>query len=673
MTLGNALGRETSPYLLQHAGNPVHWQPWSADTLRLARESGKPILLSVGYAACHWCHVMAHECFENPAIAGLMNELFINVKVDREERPDIDTIYQTALAAMGQQGGWPLTMFLNAAGEPFWGGTYFPPEERYGRPGFPQVLRGIAEAYRSDSAAVEKNRSALLRILSELSATAKPGALSFALLDQAAGALAKAVDPAKGGLGGAPKFPQPFVFDFLWRAHLRSGDEICRQRVETTLTNMAQGGIYDHLAGGFARYSTDDRWLAPHFEKMLYDNALLIDLYTQVWCRTENPLYARRVAETADWLLAEMRRPEGGFAASLDADSEGEEGRFYVWTKAEVEAVLGPADAAFFCPIYDISAGGNWEGHNIPNRLHHLGLLDDAAEGRLDDCRAKLLAARAARVRPGFDDKVLADWNGLAIQALARAACVFGRDDWRAAAIAAFDFVLAEMRPGDRLHQAWRDRLTPVRATLDAVANMAQAALALVETTGEDRFLALARDFVAEAEAHYADPVNGGFFLTADDAEALIVRTRNAHDNAVPSGNGTMAHVYGRLGLLTGEAGFTEKAAAQIRAFAGEATQNFVPLATLMNAFPLIAEPVEVVIVGAHGDPAADVLHQAAFRAGVPEATILRVAPGALLPPLHPAFGRTDTEGAFVCHNRTCSLPLANARDLVETMRAGHG
>lgn len=675
-SLTNVLGRETSPYLLQHADNPVAWQPWSEATLRLAAEQDKPILLSVGYAACHWCHVMAHESFENPEIAAVMNELFINVKVDREERPDIDTIYQTALSALGQQGGWPLTMFLTPAGEPFWGGTYFPPEERYGRPGFVAVLQALSHAYKTDKEAIDKNRQALVQILTELSARSHPGKLTRPILDTGAEQMGRAVDPRQGGLGGAPKFPQPFVFDFLWRAWRRTGLEVYRNLVDVTLLNMAQGGIYDHLRGGFARYSTDDRWLAPHFEKMLYDNALLIDLYTLVHAATGEALYGQRVTETVGWVLAEMRRPEGGFAASLDADSEGEEGRFYVWTAAEIAQVLGQADAEFFGVIYDVTPGGNWEGHTILNRLRWSALADEAAEARLADCRARLLAVRDRRVRPGFDDKVLADWNGLMITALAHAALVFDRNDWLAAGIGAFDFVLGTMRPDGRLRQSWRNTLSPVRATLDAVANMARAAVALYEATGDARFLDAAHSLVAEVEGHYADTAKGGFFLTADDAEALIVRTRNAHDNATPSGNGTMAHVYGRLGLLTGKAGFTDKADAILKAFGGEVTRNFVPLTTLLSAWDLLADPVEVVVVGDPADPATAALRRAAFLAGHPDRVVLSVAPGASLPTEHPAHGRTQVSvpTAYVCRGRVCSLPITEAAQVTrEVAGPGHG
>ncbi|HEX4194746.1 MAG TPA: thioredoxin domain-containing protein, partial [Stellaceae bacterium] len=436
----NALGTETSPYLQQHRDNPVHWQAWGPETLAAAKAQDRPILLSVGYAACHWCHVMASESFENPAIAAVMNQHFVNIKVDREERPDIDAIYMHALHMMGEQGGWPLTMFLTSDGEPFWGGTYFPPTPRYGRPGFPQVLEAIAEAYRKDKATITKNVAALRQGLTQLAAPQNGQAIDLPMIDQVAAQLTQEIDGVHGGIGHEPKFPQSPVLELLWRAGSR-GKTASRDAVLLTLDHIAQGGIYDHLGGGFARYSVDARWLVPHFEKMLYDNALLVERYCAAYQATQNPLYAERVAETIGWLVREMRLAEGGFASSLDADSEHVEGKFYVWSEAEIDQVLGPR-AARFKEVYDVSASGNWEEHNILNRLDHLGRADDATERELAADRARLLTARSPRVRPGIDDKVLADWNGLMIAALTEAALVFDRDDWLDLARGAFDFVV---------------------------------------------------------------------------------------------------------------------------------------------------------------------------------------------------------------------------------------
>src|SRR5271169_2879243 len=421
----NRLARETSPYLLQHRNNPVDWWAWGPEALAAAKQSGKPILLSVGYAACHWCHVMAHESFEDDATARVMNELFVNIKVDREERPDIDQIYMAALHHLGEHGGWPLTMFLTPAGEPIWGGTYFPKTSRYGKPAFVDVLREIARLFREEPHKIENNRAALME---QLAASArKPGTVTIGVaeLDNAARQLGGIIDPVNGGTGGAPKFPQTALFELLWRAGLRNGELRNFAAVEITLDHVCEGGIFDHLGGGFSRYSVDERWLTPHFEKMLYDNAQLLELLAITYQKTGKPLYRQRARETVEWLKREMTSGEGAFSASLDADSEGEEGKFYVWSYDEVMRELGVEDGEFFARQYDVTPAGNFEDHNILNRLNPLP-RSEADEARLSVLRAKLLAVRATRVRPGLDDKVLADWNGLMISALANAGLIFG-------------------------------------------------------------------------------------------------------------------------------------------------------------------------------------------------------------------------------------------------------
>src|SRR5712671_1112405 len=440
----NRLGEETSPYLLQHKDNPVHWQGWSDETLAAAKSAGKPIMLSIGYAACHWCHVMAHESFEDPQIAERMNDLFVNIKVDREERPDLDQIYQHALAVMGEHGGWPLTMFLTPDGEPFWGGTYFPPEPRWGRPGFPQILEAIGNAYGRDREKVTKNVVALRDALQRLGRPERGGSIAPEQLDRIAERLLREVDQLHGGIGTAPKFPQTGILELLWHAWKRSGQPPYRDAVAKALEAMCQGGIYDHLGGGFSRYSTDARWLVPHFEKMLYDNAELVDLLTLVWQETKNPLYLHRVDETLGWVGREMLTSEGAFASSLDADSEHEEGKFYVWSEAEIDALLGER-AASFKRFYDVDTQGNWEGKTILNRSSAPEGADEETERGLAASRALLLQARTSRVRPGWDDKVLADWNGLMIAAMANAGLVFERPAWIELARDAFDFVRQHM------------------------------------------------------------------------------------------------------------------------------------------------------------------------------------------------------------------------------------
>lgn len=669
----NRLGEETSPYLLQHKDNPVHWRAWSAETLALAKAQGKPILLSSGYAACHWCHVMAAESFESEAIAALMNENFINVKVDREERPDIDHLYQQALQLTGRRGGWPLTMFLTPDGEPFWGGTYFPPEPRYGMPGFADILKAISELWREKPEVVTRNVTAIGDGLNRLAEAAPAEPISPDLVETIAEKLDGYIDRANGGVGGAPKFPQAATLEFLWRAWKRTGRASYRDAVLTTLDHICQGGIYDHLAGGFARYSTDERWLVPHFEKMLYDNAQLVDLLTLVWQDEKKPLYAARIEETIDWALREMRLAEGVFASSLDADSEHEEGKFYVWTAAEADAVLG-ARAAAFRAVYDIEDSGNWEGKSIPNRLHSMELLSTEEEAALALDRAKLLAARAARVRPGRDDKALADWNGLMIAAIASAAQVFERRDWLEAATAAFDFIAAKMTSADgRLLHSYGAGRAKHMAVLDDYADLTRAALALHEATGEARFLERGRDWIEIVETHYRDASAGGYFFTADDAEALIRRSKIAEDAPLPSGNGTMAHVLAQLYHLTGDDRYRVRADATLAAFASAVRRGMLGYSTLLNGAESLRDGLQIVVIGAREASDTAALLRVVHGASLPGRTLAIVAPGAEPPPAHPAAGKTQINGeatAYVCRGATCSMPIVEAAELEKTLPA---
>jgi uncharacterized protein len=669
---GNALGGETSPYLLQHKDNPVHWQPWSDAALAAARDLDKPILLSVGYAACHWCHVMAHESFERPEIADLMNAHFVNIKVDREERPDLDIIYQHALQAMGEQGGWPLTMFLTPAGEPFWGGTYFPPEPRYGRPSFRQVLTAISRAYGEDRANVARNVAALKQALQRLGEPQAGDEITMAVIDQAAKALLGAIDSGHGGFGGAPKFPQVPALETLWRGWRRNRDRGMRDAVILTLDHICQGGIYDHLGGGFARYSTDARWLAPHFEKMLYDNALLIDLLTAVWQETRSPLYSERIAETIAWLAREMRQPDGGFASSLDADSEHEEGRFYVWGEDEIDAVLG-SRAARFKQFYDVAPGGNWEGKTILNRLDHLERRDEATELALAQDRDALFRARAPRIRPGLDDKVLADWNGLIIAALATAARVFARHDWLELARDAYAFVRRDMSAaGDRLWHSWRMGQAHNLALIDDYANMARAALALYEADGDGVDLAQAEAWVAAAVRYYWDTDKGGFFFTASDAEALITRTKQAHDAPNPSGNGMMTGVLARLYFLTGKPDYRKHAEQLLRAFAGEARRNVFGFGALFNGNELLQHGLQIVIRGLRDEAQTEALLRVVNLAPLPNLILDTIPAERDLPAGHPAAGKGLVEGnatAYVCEGTVCSPPLTEAAALAALLQ----
>ena len=671
----NNLDRAASPYLQQHRDNPVHWQIWSPEVLQAAQAAGKPILLSIGYAACHWCHVMAHESFENPGIAAVMNDLFVNIKVDREERPDIDTIYMNALHVLGEQGGWPLTMFLTPKGEPFWGGTYFPPESKYGRPGFREVLEKIHEAYTQKPDAVAQNTKMLVNALRNL---ARPQSrdrlpLSNDVLDQVAGQILGHVDPAHGGIGSAPKFPQTGLFDLLWRAYLRTGNPDYSIAVINTITRMAQGGIYDHLGGGFARYSTDTEWLAPHFEKMLYDNAQLLSHMALVQAETEDALLRQRITETVAWLLREMIADGGAFAATQDADSEGEEGKFYVWDKDEIAEILGPYTGEF-CAAYDVTEDGNWEHKTILRRSREPGLKDEAGEKRLRIAREKLFAVRDKRIKPGWDDKVLADWNGLMIESLAGLSLQYARPDWLQAAERAWGFILSTMQYGDnRLGHSWRNDILVSPGLLDDYANMSAAALALHEATGNPDYLEQAKRWLDVVESDYADSVNGGYFLTSKDAEDLISRTRHASDNATPAGNGVLVGVFARLWYLTGDVVWRERAQNLTDAFSPEIGRNFFPMGSFLNGVDLLLNAVQVAIIGRRGDAATDALVAAAYKVSVPNRVLLVSAPDAALPETHPASGKTQIDGkptAYVCLGPTCGLPVTTPAELASSLRA---
>ena len=672
----NNLDQAASPYLLQHKDNPVHWQVWGPEALRHAQAADKPVLLSVGYAACHWCHVMAHESFENPDIAGVMNELFVNIKVDREERPDIDAIYMNALHLLGEHGGWPLTMFLTPRGEPFWGGTYFPPEPRYGRPGFVEVLQKVSEAYHQNKAAVAQNTKMLVDGLRNMAKPQSRDRLSLSndVLDQVADQLLTHVDPEHGGVGSAPKFPQSGLFDLLWRAFLRTGKPDYSIAVVNTITRMAQGGIYDHLGGGFARYSTDAEWLAPHFEKMLYDNAQLLSHMALVQAETEDPLLRQRIFETVDWTLREMVADGGGFAATQDADSEGEEGKFYVWQRAEIEAALGKEDAELFCAAYDVTDAGNWEHKTILRRSLAPELRDPATEARLAAARAKLFAVREQRIKPGWDDKVLADWNGLMIAALADLSLQYEQPAWLAAAERAYAFVSTTMAPSkDRLGHSWRAGKLVHPGLLDDYAGMMKAALALHEATGRAEYLEQAKAWGAAVEAEYADAVNGGYFLTAKNAEALVARTRTAADNATPSGNGTLVGVFARLWYLTGEPDWRERVQNLLDAFAGEVARNFFPMGAYLNGFDLFQNAVQVAIIGKRGDADTEALVRAAYKVSLPNRIVQVTAPDATLPESHPAAGKSQIGGrptAYVCLGPTCGLPVTTPGELMAALKA---
>jgi uncharacterized protein len=670
----NRLAGETSPYLLQHKHNPVDWWPWGSQALEEAKRTSKPILLSVGYAACHWCHVMAHESFEDEATAKVMNELFVNIKVDREERPDIDQIYMSALHLLGEHGGWPLTMFLTPAGEPFWGGTYFPNESRYGKPAFVDVLRHVARIFREQPNSIEQNRSALMGRLAESARPKGRVVVGAAELDRAARELANFIDAVNGGTRGAPKFPQPMLLEFLWRAGQRTGEPRYFNAVTLTLEHICQGGIYDHLGGGFSRYSVDEHWLVPHFEKMLYDNAQLLELLALAYQRSGNSLFRERAEETVGWLSREMTTPQGAFCASLDADSEGEEGKFYIWSLGELEQALGPEDAAFFAEQYDVTRQGNFEGHNILNRLRQIGRGTDGDAVRLAELRKKLLAVRENRVRPGLDDKVLADWNGLMIAGLVNAGVLLDRHPWIEMAARAFLCISARMSHGDRLGHSWREGKLLFPGLASDHANMIRAALALHEATGEHDYLERALAWQATLERHYANPATGGYYLTADDAEGLVVRPNSTADEATPNPNSVAAQNLVRLALVSGQEAWRAKADRLFEGVLPLAHDNFFMHLTLFNALDLRLRAAEIVIAGSGTRAAA--LTAAALELPHTERIVLRARSADGLPSDHPAQAKlaaATEQAAFVCVGGRCSLPVTEPAALAEAVAAMRG
>jgi uncharacterized protein YyaL (SSP411 family) len=570
----NLLRREISPYLLQHADNPVHWHPWGDEAFALAREERKPVFLSIGYSACHWCHVMAHESFENEAIARFLNEHFVSVKVDREERPEVDQIYMEAVQMMVRRGGWPLSVFLTPQQQPFFGGTYWPARPQTGMPGFEEVLRAVAEAWRDRPAAVMEQAR---RMTDLLQSRRPPGDAKRPLaenpLEDAEIALAQTFDRQAGGFGPAPKFPRPVDLSLLLRRWRRSGRDDLLHMVTSTLDHMAAGGIYDQLGGGFHRYSVDGRWLVPHFEKMLYDNALLAGCYLDAWQATRHPEYARIVRQTLDYLLRDMTDPLHGFYSAEDADSAGEEGKFYVWTPEEIQEVLGAEKAETFGRVYDVTAAGNFEGRSILHPLHPVDtcakMLDrDAGQlaAELADDRARLLVARARRVRPGRDDKVLTSWNGLLIDSLARAGAALDEPRYRAAAAAGADFLLHHVRDWQgRLAHCWCGGEARHMALLDDVASLTNALVTLRETEPQAAWLAAATGLADDLLQRFADPQQGGFFYTAVDHEPLIVRRKDVWDSAVPSGSGLAVTALLRLARHSGRSEYRRAAEEALR------------------------------------------------------------------------------------------------------------
>jgi uncharacterized protein YyaL (SSP411 family) len=684
-TYTNRLANAASPYLLQHAHNPVDWFPWGAEALAEARSQDKPVLLSVGYAACHWCHVMEHESFEDEETAALMNERFVNIKVDREERPDIDSIYMTAVQTMTGSGGWPMTVFLTPDGMPFYGGTYFPPEDRYGMPSFRRVLLSVAEAYRTRRAELlQAGRELVERMREASDVRLSDQAITPETLDEAFTVLRGQFDPTYGGFGSAPKFPQAMTLEFLLRYAQRSGQRLATEMAEKTLRSMAEGGMYDQLGGGFHRYSVDAHWLVPHFEKMLYDNALLARTYLEAFQLTGEPFYRRIVEETLDYLVREMRDPAGGFYSTQDADSlphagaeHKEEGAFFVWTLAELREALG-ADAMAFAQLYDVSERGNFEGKNILHILRAreevarvLGLSVAQIDQLVERSRARLLAARARRPPPATDDKILTSWNGMAIRAFAAAARALGRDDYRQVASDAATFVLRELRgPDGTLLRAWKSGVaghTP--GFLEDHALLADGLVALYEATFEERWLLEARRLAETIVERFWDAGVGGFYDTATQHETLVVRPRDTGDNATPSGSSVAADVLARLALIFGS-----------DADRARAEQVLAGMAPLMQRYPsgfgrylsvaefLLGAPLEIVVVGDPDAADTSALLTTIFEAFLPNKVVVLRRPRAPEPFSSPLLHNREQVGGqatvYVCRGYVCRLPVTSPESL---------
>ncbi|MEN3327579.1 MAG: uncharacterized protein V7638_2386 [Acidobacteriota bacterium] len=672
----NHLINETSPYLLQHAHNPVDWYPWGDEAFEKARRENKPVLLSIGYSACHWCHVMAHESFENEDIAQLMNENFVNIKVDREERPDLDQIYMNAVQMMTHHGGWPMTVFLTPDAVPFYGGTYFPPQDRYNIPGFPRILTGVAEAYRERKEDIQETGNSLiieLRRLSETGGSDHP--IEPELLDAAYAGMIRNYDSVNGGFGGAPKFPPAMSLEFLLRTYARTGNRDTLQMISHTCMKMANGGIYDQLGGGFHRYSTDPRWLVPHFEKMLYDNALLSRLYLHYF-QVSGDEQARATGEgILDYVLREMTHPEGGFYSTQDADSEGHEGKFFVWDIQEIRDVLGETAASRFCDYYNITEAGNFEGKNIPNVTR---TFEDVAvahrisvgelQASLNESKQVLFERRERRVKPDRDEKIITAWNGLMMASFAEAGIVLNRPDYTGAARRNAEFVLSNLRQEGMLLRTWKDGQAKFNAYLEDYSFLAEGLLTLFETTGEFRWLTKSLALTAQMVAEFWDEDAGAFFFTGKSHENLIVRSKDFFDNATPSGNSVAAMVLLRLAILDGKEEFRNLATATLSEVADQVRRYPSGFGYALSAIDfLLSTPKEVAIVGNTPLDIQPMLSEVWSRY-LPNKVVAPSFGIEIIPLLE---GRSPINGlptAYVCEHYTCKQPVTDVSALREQL-----
>lgn len=669
----NRLAEETSPYIALHKDNPVQWFTWGPEAFQEAEATGKPILLSIGYTACHWCHVMNAESFSDEATAALMNEKFVNVLVDREERPDIDQLYQAASQTMGYAGGWPLTVFLNPKGEPFFVGGFFPKEERFGQVPFARVLEDVSAKYQDQQEVVTNDATNITQAVGQIWARDQRGPFDPRMLDVLSIHVAQRFDIFYGGITGAPKFPNAPLVENLWRSYLRTGAGQFPSLVQTTLDTMCLSGIYDHVGGGFHRYAVDERWQIPHFEKMLYDNALMVELLTLVGVHNRVPLYKARVEETIGWVLREMMVGDA-FAASLDADVDGQEGAYYLWSAPEIDATLMGTFAQRFKDVYAIQAEGPFNGKNIIARTGGFPFpLADADEALLKRQRELLLAARTqTRKTPLRDTKVLADANGQMIAALAFAGASFGNPAWIAAAQKAFAFITAEMADGDRLAHSWSQGKKGHTGFAEDYAEMARAALALYEATFDAAYLDHAKRWAAVLNDFFWDGDQGGYFQTAIDSDMLIHRVRTAFDGPSHSASGIMITVLTKLFLATGDTAYRDRAGNIVGSFAGEVGRSFLMMGSYLNGLETLLAGLQIVIIGSKDNQKTRELITAVLGRSLPNRFVMVVDPAEELPQGHPAFGKTMENGqptAYVCQHQNCSAPIANPVTLSQILQ----
>ena len=676
----NRLASETSPYLLQHAHNPVDWYPWGEEAFAVARDEGKPILLSIGYSACHWCHVMEHESFENENIAKLMNDNFVNIKVDREERPDLDQIYMNAVQMMTHHGGWPMTVFLTPEGLPFYAGTYFPPEDRHNIPGFPRVLIALAEAYRERPDEIQQTATSVLDQLKRISSAAESNELlTPQLLDEAFRSIVRNYDSTNGGFGGAPKFPPAMALEFLLHTYHRTGNERALEIVKHTCRKMAEGGIYDQLGGGFHRYSTDSRWLVPHFEKMLYDNALLSQLYLHYYQVTGDERGRQTAEGILDYVAREMTDLRGGFYSTQDADSEGVEGKFFVWSLAEIKQVLSELDARLFAAYYNVTEGGNFEGENIPNITADVETLAaktsvavDQLNASLQDSRRRLFEVREKRVKPGRDEKVLVAWNGLMLGSFAEAAAILGRADYLEIAKRNADFILTNMRSDNGLLlRTYKDGQAKLNAYLEDYAFFIAGLITLYESSGELRWLQNATALTETMLTEFWDDHDGGFYFTGKSHEELIVRSKDLFDNATPSGNSVAAEVLLRLSLITGSEDYKRYAVTVFRLTATSAQRYPAGFGRLLCALDFfLTTPKEIALIGTKGAPDFEALKHEVWKVYLPNKVVVEGDGSGSDSPLLQGRGTLGSAAtAYVCEEFVCKEPTTDPAKLREQLK----